>query len=243
MGEPWPRGAADALRPPGVLAHDAALVPIGVDPASAALALYAKVLAATTLPAAAHGLAAALASDFDCGRVSIGLHDSGRTQLLASSNLDTSNLQAELPQSLVGAMDEAIEQGVSLAWPANETPNGVEAARILIEHAALQRQVGGAVATVPLGLGGDVFGAVCVERHDGPPFAASELARLEQLMALAVPALRWMHHGTQPWHRRAWREGLQGWAALRQPQRRTTRRVLIGGRYGGAVSGHRATRA
>jgi hypothetical protein len=228
VGEPWPHGGVDALRPQGLRAFDAMPVPPGADVAPAALALYAKVLAATTLPAAAHALVAALASDFGYGRASIGLHDNGRTRLLASSNLDTSNVQADLPQSLLGAMDEAIEQGVSLAWPALEASSGVEAARIRIEQSALQRQVGGAVASVPLGVGGDVFGAVCVERQDGPPFAAGELAHLEQLLALAVPALRWMHHGTQPWHRRAWREALQGLAALRQPQRRTTRRVLVG---------------
>ena len=199
----------------------------GADPAAEALALYAKVLGATTLAAAAHGLVAALASDFGYGRASIGLHDRGRTRLLASSSLDVTNTQAELPQSLLGAMDEAIDQGVSLAWPAAAEPAGLDNAWIRIEHAALQRQVGGAVATVPLGVGGVVFGALCVERPDGPPIDAGELARLERLMALAVPALRWMQHGTQAWHRRAWRELVQGLATLRQPKRRATRRVWV----------------
>ncbi len=200
---------------------------LGADPPTAALALYAKVLAATTLPAAAHGLVAALTTLLGVERASIGLHEHGRTRLLASSNLELSNAQAELPQHLVGAMDEAIDQGVGLAWPATEAA-GLDGTRILIEHAALQRQVGGAVATLPLGVGGDVFGALCVERSQGPAFDAAELERLGQLMALAVPAMRWMQQGTQPWHRRAWRELRLAVAALRQPQRRATRRLLVG---------------
>jgi biotin carboxyl carrier protein len=125
-------------------------------------------------------------------------------------------------------MDEAIEQGVSLAWPVTAEATGTRLDAIRIEHEALQRRVGGAVASVPLGLGGEVFGALCVERATGHPIGAAELAHLEQLMMLAVPALRWMHHGTQPWHRRAWRDLVRGWSALRQPSRRTTRRVLGG---------------
>ena len=227
MGEPYPHGGAETLRRIDCSARDAGAALPGSDLAAEALALYAQVLAGKTLSAAAHSLVAALAADFGYSRASIGLHDHGRTRLLASSNLDVTNAQAELPQGLLGAMDEAIDQGVSLAWPAVAEPAGLDSARIRIEQAALQRQVGGVVATVPLGAGGEVFGALCVERADGPPIDASELARLEQLMALAVPALRWMQHGTQAWHRRAWRELVQGWAALRQPQRRTTRRVLV----------------
>ncbi len=208
-------------------APHAAPVPTS-DSASAALALYAKVMASSSFQSAAHRLVAALATDFGFDRASIGIHEQGRTRLLASSNLDPSNPQADLPQRLLGAMDEAIEQGVPLAWPGSEQPCGEPPEWIQIEHQALQRLVGGAVASVPLGHGGAVFGAVCVERQDGPPMAAGELARLEQLLVLAVPALRWMQIGALPWHRRAWRELLQGWAALRQPQRRNTRRVLAG---------------
>jgi len=64
MGEPWPRGGADALRPRGMPAFDTMPAPPGVDLAPVALALYAKVLAATTLPAAAHGLVCQAPSAF-----------------------------------------------------------------------------------------------------------------------------------------------------------------------------------
>ena len=200
--------------------------PLSADPA-AALALYARVLSASSLEVAAHNLVAALTADFGFTRASIGLHVYGRTRLLASSNLDPTHAQAELPQLLVGAMDEAIEQGVSLAWPTDRSSAVADADCIRLEQQSLQRQVGGAVATVPLGSGGEAFAAVSVERQ-GEPFRADELARLEQVLTLIAPALRWMHHAGQPWHRRVWREVLQGLAALRQPVHRPARRVLAG---------------
>ena len=106
-------------------------------------------------------------------------------------------------------------------------PGDMEPDAICLEQAALQRRVGGAVAAIPLGLGGEPFGALCVERHEGQPLTADELADLAQRLALVVPALRWMDFGSQPWFKRAWREAMQGWAALRQPQRRGARRWLI----------------
>ncbi|MEO8858606.1 MAG: hypothetical protein ABI343_16610, partial [Burkholderiaceae bacterium] len=85
--------------------------------AAEALALYARVLAATSLEAAAHSLVAALTERHGFSRASLGLHVAGRTRLLASTHLDPAQAQGELQQRLVGAMDEAIEQGVALSWP------------------------------------------------------------------------------------------------------------------------------
>ena len=198
----------------------------GPELAQGALVLYAKVLGATSLIGAAHRLVGALVDDFGYDRASIGLHENGRTVLLASSNLDPSGARSEFRQQLLGPMDEAIEQGVSLAWPVAPASSGASPDWIRLEHEMLQRQLGGVIATVPLGVGGEVFGAVCVQRHEGPPIDADELHRLEQVLMLAAPALRWMQHGTQPWHRRAWRDLALMGAALRQPGRRTTRRAI-----------------
>ena len=195
-------------------------------PANSTLALYAKVLGARSLKAAAHALVAALAVDRGFERVSLGLHLDGRTQLLASSNLDALNHQADLPQLLLGAMDEAIEQKSSLAWPCPANPEANDPDSITLEQQGLQRLVGGAVATLPVGFEGDIFCAVCFERHQGPPLEPKELRQLEDLLMLAAPALRWMYQAEQAWHlrlRRALGHGLQ---ALRQPRKRATRRVL-----------------
>jgi multidrug resistance efflux pump len=211
------------------------------DVAAAALALLAKVLGASTLEAAAHHLVANLAHDFQLDAASIGLHEDGRTRLLASTRAGAVDAQDESTQRLIAAMDEAIEQGVSLAWPHGMSSSGTASSGtatsitasatmplepIRLAHEALHRKVGGPIATVPLGLNGDTFGALCVERRSGLPISADECLRIEHLMALSVPALRWMQHGTQSWRKRAWRDVRRAYAALLRPQRRNTRRVL-----------------
>lgn len=77
-----------------------------VDSAQAALALYAGVLSATTLAAAAHSLVDRIARDNTFDRVTIALVENGNTRLLASSALDISNPQADIAQLLLGDLFE-----------------------------------------------------------------------------------------------------------------------------------------
>ena len=65
-----------------------------------ALMLYASLLDTDVLAVGAHRLAAALAADGGFERVSIGLHEAGRTRLIATSHLDL----AQLPSVLDGAV-------------------------------------------------------------------------------------------------------------------------------------------
>lgn len=197
----------------------------GALPADMALDLLALVLGARSLDAAAHALVTTLAAQAQLARVTLGWHDRGRTRLLASSQLELARTPPELSQRLLGAMDEALDQACTLAWPqAIDTP-----ALICLEQRALQQLAGGAVATVPLGHQGQAFAALCVERDTGPPFTRTELQQLEQLLALAAPALQWMDQGAQPWARRARRELAQAWQALRQPERKTARTLATAG--------------
>jgi len=218
------------IAPPLELAAPAATTssdPPRVAPSPAALGLYAVLLEARDAVQGGQRLAASLAAEGSFDRVSIGLVESGRTRLIASSHVDPSQLPADLRQWMQGAMDEALEQALTLSWPQSSG----EAGAIVIEQQLLQRHLGGAVATVPLGAPGERFAAVCIERRSdpsGPPFTPEELQRVEHLLVLAAPALRWLHAASEPWHRRAWRDALQQAAALRQPDRRTTRRLIAG---------------
>ena len=189
-----------------------------------ALALYGQVLAASTLKAAAHRIVATLVQDHGFSRASIGLVDRHRVRLLAVSGVELEQPQAELSQRLLGALHEAVEQAQRLSWPADG--ESALSTGVTLELQQLQRLVGGAVASVPLGLGGEPIAAVCVERHATDPWSAQELHRLEHTLSLAAPALRWMHHATLPWHRRMARDLVQAAQALRQPERRTARRLL-----------------
>lgn len=227
------RVAAPAHEPaPGTAALARGPSPRGPSP----LALYASLLDATTLAAGAHRLATTLAAGHGFDRVSVGLREAGRTRLLASSHLDVGHTEGEIAERLVAAMDEALDQATTLAFP--ELDDAAEAAGatgvvprlgpVLLAHRALGQLVGGFAASVPLGDAGEAFAAVCVERHGGAAFTVGELEHLEQMLMLAAPALRWMQLGTQPWHRRAWRETLQRLDALRRPERRLARRLWIG---------------
>lgn len=194
--------------------------------AQAALALYADLLSANSLASAAHRLVAALARDLQLDRVSLGLREGARTRLLASTDLDPSRPQSEPAALVLGAMDEAIEQAMPLAWSSAATDANNAEQPITFEHQLLQRQVGGAVATLPLGFDGEAFAAVCIERHQGPAPDAREMQRLEQLLLLAAPALRWMARSEQPWHWRVRRAAHRAWASLREPGHRGRRLAL-----------------
>ena len=198
--------------------------PTGAD---AALALYATVLSAQSLDAAAHALVAALVARHGLRCASIGLHQDGRTRLLARSHLDPSQPPSEVSQAVLGAMDEAITQSVGLCAPA---PAGAAPQdHILIEHLALQRLQMASVASLPFGSGGEVFGALSVERDLAQPFSAAELDQLALWLTLAAPALRWMQQGGEPWARRTRRDLGHAVARLRQPDRATARRLLAAG--------------
>jgi biotin carboxyl carrier protein len=197
--------------------------------AASPLALYADILASRSLAAAAHRLVAALAREHGCDRVSLGLQRAGATRLVASTALAVADTRAELAERLVGAMDEALEQGVRLALPPAAGSAGGPAP-VTLEHGLLQRAVGGAVATLPVGVDGEPIGALCLERHAaGATFEAAELERLEHVLVLALPALRWMERADEPFARRARREISRAAAALRHPGRRTLRRGLASG--------------
>lgn len=203
------------------------------DPASDALALYAQVLSATSLASAAHHLVMQLARLGRFDRVTIALHEAGKTRLLASSTSDVSQqAHGELAQALLGAMGEAIDQGVPLGWPAppdDDSNNETSDDRIRLEHRQLQQLMGGAVASLPLGFDGAVFAAVSVQRDTATPITVAQMQQVTNWLTLAAPALRWMRQGEESWHQRMRRGINQTFEDLRQPKRRTTRALLLAG--------------
>lgn len=202
--------------------------PAAASPDIGALDLYATVLSASSFSSAAHALVAGLAARFKLDRVSFGLHDTGTTRIVASLHLDITDPQAELHQRLLGALDEAIEQRAIVQWPLGAS-SAIDPLRcITLEHEALQRATGGAVASIPLGRNGVVFAAVCVERHRGSAFTSAELLRIEQLLTLAATALRWMREAEQSWWKCVRKDATHAIAKLRQPDRRAMRRALAG---------------
>lgn len=193
-----------------------------------ALAFFARVLGAATLEAAAHGLVAGLQLEFGLDRASLGLHEARRTRLLASTDASAMGAAGELTSRLIGAMDEAIEQACCLAWPADIAPPDA-GAPICFEQRCLAQLGHAAVASLPLGVAGELFGAVCLERRAELPFTAAELARLEQLLMLAAPALALLQRAELSWQQRARRAWRARWDELYLPAQRRRRQLLAGG--------------
>ena len=194
-----------------------------------ALGLLADVLSAPDLAAAAHGLVAHLARALSATRVSLGLCQAQGPRLLAVSGLDHVDAQSDLSRLMLGALSEAIEQGVALTVPGLDADNTLH---IRIELQALQQRVGGAAAVLPLadaGWPGQPLGAVVLERHDGPPITAAELQWLAHALALAAPALALLQRAEESAHRRLLRGAQAAWHRLQAPDQRARRRLWQGG--------------
>ncbi|MEP6969849.1 MAG: HlyD family efflux transporter periplasmic adaptor subunit, partial [Betaproteobacteria bacterium] len=181
-----------------------------------------------SLAAAAHQLVSQLALLGHFDRVALAFHEHGKTWLLASSSADLASTDAAPTQTLLGAIDEAIDQGVPLCWPVPDAKDTDPSADwIRLEHRQWQQLVGGAVASLPLGTDGTVYAAVSVQRDGTALITDDQMRQLEQWLSLAAPALRWMRHGEEAWHLRMRRGLAQAMSDLRQPRRRSTRLLLL----------------
>ena len=149
----------------------------------------ADLLAATLdQPSAAAALRAAateLASAMACERVSIGFVRRGRCRLASISHSAAFGKQLALTSAIEAAMDEAIDQLALVLSPAPD-----DAVLVTAAHDRLARLHDPAtVLTVPL-LSRDLpMGAITLERPEGQPFAAQDVALAEAVAAMLGPAL------------------------------------------------------
>jgi len=182
--------------------------------AATLLQLQALLLGAQPLEQAASALASELASTLGFERVSLGLIErSGLAVIALSHGAEFARRQA-LIQALAAAMQEAIDQGVSIAYPlAAEAPP-----RIVQAHAGLAAQGPGSILSVPLIHAGAPIGALCFER--AAPIAPESLRTIEQLACVLAPLIDLKRRAEQPWYGRA-REGLRAcWGGHSRRSRR-----------------------
>ena len=154
-----------------------------------------------------------LASRFACDRVSLGVDRQGRARLLAISHSAFFEKKSQFVTALENAMDEALDQRRSVAWP----PAGDHATGIAIAH----RDFAAArtVCSVVLNSRGIGVGVLTFERDDGEPFSGEEISTFEAVSALLGPVLddrlelhRWLA-GRLVDRLRAW------WSHLKDPRR------------------------
>jgi multidrug resistance efflux pump len=149
-----------------------------------ALALHAVLLSHARLDIAAADLATRLAGIASADRVAVGLLEGMQVHVIALSHGVTVDAGQELPTLLAAAMEEAIDQAASIAWP---QPAGQP--RIAAAQRELASRQGGSVLTVPLAVGQRMVGAITFERHGEARPDALSLADCEALVQSLAPVL------------------------------------------------------
>lgn len=136
--------------------------------------------------AAAMALVTRMAAALECDRVSLGFVKRGHARVAAMSHSADFGKQSNLIRSIAAAMDEAIDQQVSIVYPLPADAIPV----VTREHDQLERQQGsGAICTVPLEVKGKILGAMTLERTAGEPFDPETLELCETVAALVGPIL------------------------------------------------------
>ncbi len=135
--------------------------------------------------AAATAVATELATRFGLERVSIGFRQRGETRLRAISHSASFGKGSNLVRDLEAAMDEALDQGTSVAHP----PPAEGEPLVSRAHQALAARGNGAVCTVLLTDGDEAIGAVTLERGGEGALSRETIAVCEQAGSLLGPVL------------------------------------------------------
>ncbi|MCM8624482.1 HlyD family efflux transporter periplasmic adaptor subunit [Accumulibacter sp.] len=160
-----------------------------------------------------------LASRFACERVALGIDRRGRARLQALSHSAFFEKKSQFVAALENAMDEALDQRCSVAYP----PLGEGGGGIAIAH----RDFAGsrAVCSVVLASRGAGIGVLSFERQE--PFTADDLCAFEAVAALLGPLLD-SRLEVHRWFAGRLADKLRGtWAHLRNPRRPGLRVALV----------------
>lgn len=162
----------------------------------------------------ATALAATLADQLSCSRVTLGFRQGIATRVAAVSDGAIVDPQRGLHQDTAAAMDEAIDDGSTLVYP----PPADAPPRIVAAHARLAKRQGLAfICSVPLVDGQRVVGALLLERTQALEFDAATLALLESVSRLVGPWLAVQRRAARPWHEQAAGALRRHWRALQAP--------------------------
>jgi biotin carboxyl carrier protein len=173
------------------------------------LELVASAAGQERYTASAMALVTELATRLECDRVSLGFVQAGQIKIDAFSHSAQFKERTNLVRSVAAAMDEAVDQGATVAWP--PVPGALPV--VARAHEALAKeQGGGTVCTIPMQVGNAFVGAITLERATGKPFDPASLELLEALTGLAGPILDTHRREDQWFGRRAviwWKEKLR----------------------------------
>jgi hypothetical protein len=150
------------------------------------LSLVATVLGHERFYTAAGAFATALATRFDCDRVSVGFVAGGRTHVRAVSHSAEFGKRTNLVRAIANVMDEAVDQRATIVVP---PPPGGPARVTRVHEAVAAQDRPEAICTVLLVEGQRVVGALTLERPADRPFDGAAVESLEAVAGVAGPIL------------------------------------------------------
>lgn len=140
------------------------------------------------------------------------------------TSTDAPDTAALLPTQLGAALDEAIDQGMTLSWPPVLTDHDQW---VTLAHRTLAQRLDCAVLSVPLPAGPTPTGAVCLEWSRGQPPLTSALQQfIEATVAQCAPLLALQRRAHRPWHWHLRQAGRHRWRDLTNPEHPWRRRGL-----------------
>ena len=149
-----------------------------------ALELISSLIEHKGLKEGASAFATELAAKLGCDRVTLGMIKGDRVKIVAMSHSGQFDHRANLLRAVEEAMDEAIDQRDTVVFPAERGGQQV----VALSHANLVREAeSGSAVTLPLESGGEVVGALTLERAPGFQFDALSVEICEAVAAVAGP--------------------------------------------------------
>ncbi len=124
------------------------------------------------------------------------------------------------------AMNEAVDQGITLSAPTAGAP---ASPWVTLAHQQLAAAGGGAATSIPLPGADRPLGAVCLEWPPGSAPSAALLQALEAALGQVAPLLRWQQAAQRPWYRHLASALQAQWQALTAHGAPRRQRLLIGG--------------
>ena len=168
------------------------------------LRILAAALDNSHFQAAATATVTELASSLQCERVSVGFLRGERISLVALSNSTNFDHRANLVRDLESAMNEALDQQVSVDYP----PRSKARNQVHTAHAHLCRQHrSGTALSVPLASGEQLLGVVTFEWAPDHAFNDGILEQCEVIAALLGPILELKRQRERHLLAQAWDSG------------------------------------
>lgn len=193
----------------------------------APMALLVDLAAASSARDGALTLLSSLATHVGASRASLAWWHRGHAVVDAQWHAPGLGDTAELlPTLLDAALDEAVDQGMTLCWPPLSEDHDQW---VTLAHRTLAQRLDGAVMTAPLPGGPEPTGAVCLAwpRGTAPSLATRRI--VEDTMAQCAPLLALQRQAHRPWHAHLRQACQRQWHQLLAPEHPWRRRAVIGG--------------